>query len=689
MNSNTDQDAQPSRGGLPLFSWVVAALLAAALLCFTPGGGLPGLAAGWLLLYLLPGVATCLLLDRRAGLFQQVALGAALSPAVVTVALYLLAGLLRLPFTLSLLITGLVFAGLLLFTCLRRGSVAVPRMNLPGTLVFVAALLFACLVAAYFAGRPVSLVDPHGLFHTAIIHQVMNGIIPPHNIHLYGAPTAYQWPCYLLPAAASLVTGASPPVTAALLRLSTFLSIFGMGYLLARQLGQGRAGRALSGLFAALGMNLLAGVHYLAMSLASPELRYALLHGRYHVRQLSLFSPGVIPEYLQVRTSTLTLKLVNFSFILPGYVAVMVALFGVLLVLQGRGRKGYPLAFLGTLGALLIHPLLAAVLAIPLPLALLLLLLRRHGQPPLTRGRVLGLLGVLAVAGLAALPYLVPEMRTSGDTGISTGFSFGILLALLWVYAPLGLLAGMRVRGASPLSLSELLLLLLAVLNAVFITVQQLKCEWYMLYLTAVPLGLLAGDAAGRWYERVSRPWVRLAALTLLILLAFSGPLLRLHYTSLVRLDFENRYRVLGGPMVRLRNGEGELARAYQWIRENTGPGDLLVEWPREHSREELAALTGRRVYVGRASVHTPPPDDPRMSAALAVAETLFDPAQTDKEAVLRQLSTLPETTYIVVSRQSLRRRFLPLTRIFTGYPHYLEPCLDLPEVKVYRVLNR
>lgn len=688
MQGVVDQD---KRWGYVLHAvWLAAALLAVLVLVFAPGAGLLRLAAGWLLLCLVPGVAISLLLDRRADLFEQAVLGAALSPAAVSVLLYLLAGLLRLPFTLSLMIAGLVFAILLAVSCLRRGHLAVSRPTVPAILVFAAMLLFAGLVTLFFVSRPASVVGPHGLFHTAIIQQIINGIIPPHNIHLYGAPTAYQWPCYFLPATGALLTKASPPVIAAMLRVSTFFGIFGMGYLMARQLGQGAAGRALSALFTALGMNLLGGIHYLAVSLVNPELRYALFQGLYNSRLPSLFSPGVIPEYLQLRTSTLTLKLVNFSFILPGYVVVMVALFGLILVLQGRGRKGYPLVFLGTLGALLIHPLLAAVLAFPLPLALgLLRLIRRGAGPSLSWGRVFALAGCLAAAGLAALPYLIPEMRTSGGTGVSTDFSFDILLSLLWVYAPLGLLAGFRVCNRSwPVSPAERLLFLLAVCNAAFITVQQLKCEWYMLYLTAVPLGLLAGDAAGRWYERTSRAWLRLGALVLLILLAFSGPLLRLNCRILVHLPFEGRYRLLGEQGVRLADQESDLARAYGWIRKNTRPEDLLVEWPSVHSQEELAALTGRRIFVGRPSVHTPSREDPRMSAALDGAQALFDPAQRDKSGVIDQLAALPETTYIVLTRRFLQNRLLSLSEILSSHSRQLELCFDLPEAKIYRVLR-
>ncbi|MCP4667730.1 MAG: hypothetical protein GY849_15345 [Deltaproteobacteria bacterium] len=673
---------------LPLFLWLVAALLASIALTLSPGASLLRLAAGWLLLYLLPGLTLCCLLDRRADLLEQVILGMAASPAVVSVVLYLTAGLMKLPIFVSLIIAGLIFTGLILFTFLRRDSISVPRPNLPGTMVFLAAGIFAGLVICYYLKWPSSLISYHGLFHTATIHQVMNGIIPPHNVHLYGAPASYQWPCYLLPATTCLLTGASPPVVAAILRVSTFLGIFGMGYLMARHLGHSAAGRALSGLFSALGMSLLSGVHYLVSSLTLPELRYALFHGQYNPQLKTLFSPGILPVHIQVHTSTLVQKLINFSFIFPGFISVMIALLGFILVLQGKGRKGYALAGIGTLGALLIHPVMAAVLAAPLPLALILLrLINRSEQSVLSWRRVFALTGCFAVAGLAALPYLVPAMA-SGGRGIATGISLKVVLALLWAYSPLGLLAAIRIpRRSRPVSAAEKLLFLFAFLIALFITIHQLRCWWYMLYLITIPLGLLAGDAAGRWYDWITRHWMRWGLCLVLIFLAFSGPLLWLNCSTLSQLEYTKAYQVFGGAMIELSEENSDLATTYRWIRENTQPEDVLVEWPRDHSREELAALSGRRVYVGKPSNHTPPAGDPRMSSALALVTGLLDPTLSEKGAALDRLAALPDTAYLVLTRKSVGWRFPPLARIYAEYPERLELCLDLPEAKVYRIL--
>jgi hypothetical protein len=136
--------------------------------------------------------------------------------------------------------------------------------------------------------------------------------------------------------------------------------------------------------------------------------------------------------------------------------------------------------------------------------------------------------------------------------------------------------------------------------------------------------------------------------------------------------------------MLRLQNGQSDMARAYDWIRNNTRPTDILVELPREHSREELAALTGRRVYVGQPSVHTPPADDPRMMKALAVAGALFDP-QADKQDALAQLAGLPFPVYLLVDRRSLRHDFDPLVQIFSATPT-ITLVLDTPKVKIYRL---
>lgn len=666
--------------------WPLAAGLFVLVLLLSPAASFPALVAGVLLFHFFPGLALARLLDHKADLFEQAVLGLALSPAAVTAVLYCATYLLRLPFNLALVSAGALFAGLLLFTSLRAGRSLAPAPTLPAGAVFSALLLLTGVIALYFVVRPITMIGPHGIYHTATIHQVLNGIIPPHNTHLFNAPTAYQWPCYLGTAAFTAVTGASPPVAAATLRLGSFVSIFGMGYLMARHLGQGVAGRALSGLFTTLGMNLLGGLQALYTSLGSADLRSALFEGRRHIRHFVIFTPWFVSDELSLRLINLVIKLFHFSFILPGYVSVMVAVFGLLLVLKGEGRKGYVLLGLGTFGALLIHPLLAATLAVPLPLAFLALRFTggRTGEPPSWK-RTLSVIAALVLPALACLPYLVPEMKTSGGHGVTTGFSLRIVLAFLWVYAPLLLIAlwGAFRRGWA-LEQAEWLLWFFALFNVAFLTLQQIKCEWYMLYVTAIPLGLLAADALGRLDERHPSPRIRWAWLLPILVLTLSGPMLWLHFSWLAGTGHQPRYLVGGEEMLRLRNSQSDLAQAYGWIRENTRPTDILVELPRDHSREELAALTGRRVYVGQPSVHTPPAGDPRMVAALAVADTLFDPL-AEKQMALASLVGLPHPVFLFVDQRPLKQDFGPLVRELATEPT-LTLALDTPTVKIYRL---
>lgn len=80
-------------------------------------------------------------------------------------------------------------------------------------------------------------------------------------------------------------------------------------------------------------------------------------------------------------------------------------------------------------------------------------------------------------------------------------------------------------------------------------------------------------------------------AFFLVMLLAVSGPLLRLHSFNFSRFATENRFLFSGEAMIRLQEDTSDLAQAYRWVRENTPLNSVLVEQPRKHSREELAAL--------------------------------------------------------------------------------------------------
>jgi len=643
---------------------------------------------GVILLHLLPGLAVARRLRRNDPL-EALVFGLALSPLLVTVLGYLLAGLLGLPPWAAIGGGGLVLAVLL---ALPDGGGTAERtpVEWSAALPLGAGFVLLAVTTVHYLSGPSNMLIHHGLYHTSGINQVMAGLLPPDHIHLTWAASDYQWPSWIGPAFSSLVMEISPPLSAAISRFLTFLGLLGTGWLMARDLGQRSAGRTFSGLLVILGMNLFGGVLYLWRAALTPEVRRALLGGTYHPGLYLLFTPDAMADHLRTRTASIIIKLANFSFLIPGYLAVLVAMLGAVRLIRGRAREGWLLLFLGTAAALLIHPVLAVVLALPVPLALLLAQLFRPTGERFPLARLAGAALALGLAALPVLPYLLPAMAAAGGQGVSIRVESDITLALAWLYFPL-LLAALpaAVRAFRQRDRGNIFIALSAALFALFILVQQVKCDWYHLYLVAIPLGLLAGDQLGRWYHRLPGRALRLgmaAALGLLILL---GPLLRLQAYFQSRRPDADRYSYAASHLLTLRDRESDLARACRWIRQETAPQAVLVETPQKKNREELASLTGRRVLVGREAPSAPrwregngPPDN-----ALTLTQRLFEPG-SDKATGLRWLACRPDPVYLFIASRGPADP-ADLTAEYDTLDHAVRLELDLPGVKIYRVLPR
>jgi len=436
-------------------------------------------------------------------------------------------------------------------------------------------------------------------------------------------------------------------------------------------------------------MNLFGGLLYLLRLTTSPDLLRVVYTWSYHPGLQLFLTHEWMDLHLRHRTGSIIINLVKFSFVIPGYAAVMVAVLGAIRIFRGRVRGGSVLIFFGAVTALLVHPILAVILALPLPLALVLAwLIRRRGER-LPLSGLIGMVLGLGLAALPALPYLLEGMHTVGRGGVAFRIEAGITLALFWLYLPLIPLAiPATVRAFRERNREGVFLSLLAVSIALFVLVQQVKCDWYHLYLIAIPLGLLAGDQLGRWFHGLrSRSWrtTLAAALGLLVLL---GPLLRLHGFTVSRRADEGRYRFSGAPTLTLRDRDSDMARAYDWIRRKTPQHAVLVERPKKRNFEELSACTGRRIYVGKPTPHTPAPpvgEGNPMYWVLKRVRLLRQPG-ADKRKALEKLAGLPDPLYLFLSRADNGERFSLLVEEYATLAEYLHLELDLPSVKIYRV---
>lgn len=648
------------------------------------------LVCGLVLLHFLPGTAVALLCRRR-DLLETVVFGLALSPLVVTLLVYTFAYLLHLPLPAAIGVAGLVLAAILGWPLRKDDPVVTAPFEWAAAAPLGVGLLLILLTAAHYLHMPSQMLNLHGLFHSTGSNQIMAGLIPPDNPHLYGTPSGYQWPAWIASAVSSTLMEISVPLAAAYSRFLTFTGLMGLGYLLARDLGQKPAGRTFSGLLAVLGMNLFGGLLYLYRLSLSPELRQVVLTGAYHPGLRLLLTPESMASHLRPRTCSIILKLVKFSFIIPGYVAVMIAIFGVVRVFRGKKREGYLMIFLGTATALLIHPVLAVALALPMPLALGLsrLFKRREERFPLVP--LFGVALCLGLAALWALPCLLPGIEAAGGGNVTARVDSGITLALVWLYFPLGLAAAPAAfRAFRERDRQNIFIVLLAVTNALFILVQRVKCDWYHLYLISIPLGLLAGGQLGHWFHRLSGKAWRAAFATALGLLVLLGPCLSFNVYHGTRRPDVDRYCFTGSPTITLQARDKDLARAYAWIRQETAPKAVLVEKPKKRNYEELSALTGRRIYTGQQTPHTPWPKGKRnpLEDALELVAQLLEPG-SDKNKALGQLAGLPDPVYLFLTRQDTGGTFPLLAGEYDTLPELVRLDLDLPTVKVYRVLPR
>jgi len=671
------------------YHWLIAGLacLAGLLLSHALESPTGRMVCGAALLCFLPGAAAALL-QRNADRTEIAILGLALSPLVLTLLVYVPGQLLRLPLAWCLAAAGLAIIAALSVAARRSPAAGRGAFDRAALIAPALGLLPLLVTIAYYVQQPEAMLNIHGLEHTAGINQIAAGLIPPDNTHLYGHPPAYQWPAHIAPAVASLAMGVSPPLAAAIQRLLTFAGLFGLAWLLARDLGQKPAARIYSALLAVLGMNLLGSLHYLQELAFSPEIRQALFSGAYHPEIQQLLTPGWFADHLRPRTASLAVKLINISFILPGYAAVMTAVLGTARVLRGRRASGFALLFLGTLCALLIHPVLAVIPALPLPLAFFAATWAEPG-----RKRLAGILAVpacLALAALPALPYLLPAMQSFGGEGVAARLWGSIIPATTWLYLPLLAAAAIptwkAVRRRDPLGVFTAALAGAIIL---LLLMGRVTCEWYHAYLLAIPLGLLAGDLLGHLHARPGRRLLRPALALVTGLLVLAGPLLFIHAQSRVKRPNADRYRFAVSRLLELRETESDLARAYQWVRNNTAQRAVLMERPARRNDEELAAVSGRRVYVGEPSNHSPRAragDDP-MGRALRLAERLLTPG-ADKAPALEHLAALPDPAYLFLDFGRDRETLERLAAEYDALPELVRCELDLETVKVYRVLR-
>lgn len=106
-------------------------------------------------------------------------------------------------------------------------------------------------------------ISHHGSFHSAIIYQISQGIIPPENATLAGAPTNYYWPYHALYASLVDLLQRPTPMISAAMNILVLAAVLGWIYQLLQAQYPKLSGwfTSLLSLLALLGGNLF-GMYY-------------------------------------------------------------------------------------------------------------------------------------------------------------------------------------------------------------------------------------------------------------------------------------------------------------------------------------------------------------------------------------------------------------------------------------------
>ncbi len=569
------------------------------------------------------------------------------------------------------------------------GSPVSPR-GIAWALVVLLALLPT--VIAVIASPRVQ-ISHHGYFHSAYVHQVIAGMVPPENVTLPGHPSNTYWPYHALLAAMVTLLGVPAPLASALLNLILLAGSLGWSAAIACEL-YGPLRRGLGGVVAVFGLfgaNLLGGLYWLMYVAAGTPAE-----------------PRVLVLLGDTRLATLLAKFANYTGAALGVYFYVFVLLVTVRLLRGRARPfDLLLAAAALLGAFALHAITGAFIAAGFPLAAAagaLLAAALDGRLPaaLAPARVsatlrgwLGphavptLVGVIALLVLAA-PVLHFVASASSEfpepprIGLPDAYALSIVATSypLLPFFVLGIVHGWRRRDASVLFLALVCLGGYALASVVSISGRN---EYKFIYLGSIGLCLVAlepivrvlRDAAG-----ARRPVLRALAWTALLLpclnvATFGIGQIRGPLWADPTFAYDGSH-VVAAPGAPPSPGTGlELADLFAWVRDNT-PADTVVVVPLLfRDRSVLYVLAERVPYVVDGMHYNRGLPDFQLRAAQVAA--LYGPTSSidERAAALHDIAaTLPERSKVLVYPQRLRSAFDPASVGFA--PLYQGAVADL-----------
>lgn len=525
-------------------------------------------------------------------------------------------------------------------------------------------------------GSPRMQISHHGFFHSAYVHQVLAGMVPPENVTLPGHPSNTYWPYHALLAGLIALLGIPAPLASALLNLVLLAGSLAWTAALVREL-YGPVRRGLGGVLALFGLfaaNLFGGLYWLAYGVAGVPAE-----------------PRVLVLLGDMRLATLLAKFANYTGAALGIYFYVFLLLVTVLALRGRARAfDVLLGVMALLGALALHAITGAFAAAGFPLAALAALLAgvtldgrlaaalapahvraiaRDWLDRESRGALIAGAVVLVAVAVPVVHFVASassEFPEPPRIGLPDAYALSIV-ATSYALLPLlvlGMVHAVRQRDAAVTFLALVCLGGYALASVVSISGRN---EYKFIYLGSVSLCLVALGpivrtlrAADASLSRRTIAWL-LLALPCLNVATFGIAQLRGPLWADRSFAYEASHVVATSGALPAPGTGLELADLFAWVRAET-PLDTVVVVPLLfRDRSVLYVLAERVPYVVDGMHYNRGLPDYRLRAAQV--EALYAPGSTPAEraAALAAIgAALRDRPKVLVYPRRLRGAFDP-----------------------------
>ncbi|MEJ2720533.1 MAG: hypothetical protein P8181_05260, partial [bacterium] len=363
---------------------------------------LPGGILAYLVLTLVPGAVLYLALNDNPGVLETILAATAISPVLTAAAgmILMLAGVG--PTGAAAVIVALTGAAGLALCYFAPRPLSRWELRRPHTAVLLGSLLFLCLVIGVIAfTKDWWRLRADAWFHGAVVYQILDYGIPPEDPYVVGLPLQYMWFYHVLVAVLSQASGIGPFMVMALLNIHALVAYGLAAFLLSLVFKKRFEYNFAAFLTSILGVNALFWLFYPVRMLRAFT---GNVRGQEEVARLFDLTP------FGLRSARHFVKvLYNQEFLLDKFMVATAFSFGLALMallwyaaaryLTSGKRYALWLVLVGAFGVVAFHPAIGTLMFGGLAGGLCLLFVLKRRVDHLDRGRILKMLGMMAVAG--------------------------------------------------------------------------------------------------------------------------------------------------------------------------------------------------------------------------------------------------------------------------------------------------